>query len=191
MLSTSRISRIINECIVNHLNNVLLFERTEGLYNDSKFKKWKELFDSYLYEMLNELNVDYLTVLGLRVVIDSDYVFNGGKSRWLAVYERSSGKIGDGIITIGINYPHFYSEMVKRRISNDRFNIEAQARITVGHEIGHGLVDYVKNLDLNKSVLGKYSNLSVIVRCGGNKEERIVEEFGEYLFPDATGVWRP
>ena len=68
MLSTSRISRIINECIVNHLNNVLLFERTEGLYNDSKFKKWKKLFDSYLYEMLNELNVDYLTVLGLRVL---------------------------------------------------------------------------------------------------------------------------
>ena len=92
--------------------------------------------------MIDELQTDYLNRLGLSIKIKPNYIFNGRKSRWLAVYERSSQQILNGIISIAINYPHLYSEMRKRHIDKDKFNIEAQAKITIGHEIGHGLVDY-------------------------------------------------
>lgn len=36
-----------------------------------------------------------------------------------------------------------YSEMRKRGIDNDNFNIEAQAKITIGHEVGHALCEYL------------------------------------------------
>lgn len=84
---------------------------------------------------------------------------------------------------------HLYSEMRKRGIDDDDYNIETQARITVGHEIGHGLVDYIKHLDLDASVLKDLPNLRIIKRCGSRKEETLVEEFGCYQFSDATYVY--
>ena len=138
-------------------------------------------------EMIQELQMDYLDSLGLKIEVNPDYVFSGSKSRWLAVYEKSSRKIENGIVSIGINYPHMYKEMCKRGTDKDRFNIEAQARITIGHEIGHGLIDYIRGLD--KEMVKNSINVKSVVKCGSKKEEEIVEEFGEWLFPEATDVY--
>ena len=78
----------------------------------------------------------------------------------------------NGIISIAINYPHLYSEMCKRRIDKDKFNIEAQAKITIGHEIGHGLVDYIKRMNLKLSGLKELPNLAIIRKCGEKKKRR-------------------
>lgn len=156
--------------------------------SNAAFSKWKKTFDVYLSEMIDELKTDFLDKLGIKININQDYVFNGGKSKWLASYEGRSRKILDGIISIGINYPLMYSEMCKRHIDKDEFNIEAQARITIGHEVGHGLVDYIKNLKYDNS-MSEMPNVLVIRKCNANKEEEIVEEFGEYQFPDATSCW--
>ena len=140
--------------------------------------------------MLSELRSDYLDSIGLSVEINPNYAFSGGKGRWLAVYEKSSGRIANGVISIGINYPLLYSKMRRMRTDRDSFNIEAQARITVGHEIGHGLVDFIRNLNIPSSVsLSEYPSLSLILKCSPRKEESLVEEFGEYQFPDATSCW--
>ena len=85
----------------------------------------------------------------------------------------------NGIISIAINYPHLYSEMCKRRIDKDKFNIEAQAKITIGHEIGHGLVDDIKRMNLKLSGLKELPNLAIIRKCGEKKEETLVEEYGK------------
>lgn len=156
---------------------------------DAKFEKWKGVFDSYLNEEIEELQEDYLDALGLRISIDQSYAFSGRKSHWLAVYERSSGQILDGVIAIGVNYPNMYAEMQKRGIDEDDFNIEAQARITVGHEIGHGIVDYIKQQTFTKEILKECPNLKFVSRCGAKTEESVVEEFGEYQFPEATGCY--
>ena len=140
-----------------------------------------------MQDMVNELQTNYLNQLGLQIRINPDYNFNGGKARWLAVYQKSLGKIKQGIIPIAINYPFFYSKMCKMKTDRDKFNIKAQARITIGHEIGHGLVDYIKGLNI--PVLSGFPNLKMIQRCGSQKEERLVEEFGEYQFVEATGTW--
>ena len=80
-----------------------------------------------------------------------------------------------------------YEEMKKRHIEEDKFNIEAQARITIGHEIGHGLVDYIKNLKLNGNTLNKLPNTRIIKQIRTTRqEETIAEEFGEQQFPMAT-----
>lgn len=138
------------------------------------FVKLKTIFDSYLSDMVGELQDDYLNELGLSITINPNYVFNGWKSRWLSAYERSSRKIAHKVISIGINYPKLYSEMCKSRIDKDRFNIEAQSRISVGHEIGHGLVAYVKMIDLCESELKACSNLSVIKKYGSRSVESLV-----------------
>ena len=157
--------------------------------SEANFNKWKDTFNLYLTEMVNELQTDYLNQLGLTIRINPKYIFNGGKSRWLASYERRSQQILQGIISIGINYPLLYSEMRKRGVDKDKFNIEAQARITIGHEIGHGLVDYIRNLKLEQSLLSKLPNVIIVRKCRGQKEETLVEEFGEYQFPEATSCW--
>lgn len=193
MIEEKRISNIISECIDrylrNKLHNKLLYEAKKANTNDADFEKWKSVFNVYLSEMIDELQTDYLNRLGLSIKINPNYIFNGRKSRWLAVYERSSQQILNGIILIAINYPHLYSEMCKRRIDKDKFNIEAQAKITIGHEIGHGLVDYIKSMNLKLSELKELPNLAIIRKCGEKKEETLVEEFGQYQFPEATSMW--
>ena len=163
--------------------------RQQANQTDKGFERWKKLFDGYLLEMVTELQTDYLNNLNLTININSNYIFNGSKSRWLAAYERRSRQIDNGIVSIAINYPLLYSKMCQRHIDKDRFNIEAQARITIGHEIGHGLVDYIKLLDIEPSMLSEMPNVEIIKYCGERKEERLVEEFGECQFPEATGCW--
>ena len=177
MIEEKRISNIISECIDrylrNELHNKLLYEAKKANTNDAEYEKWKSVFNVYLSEMIDELQTDYLNQLGLSIKIKPNYIFNGRKSRWLAVYERSSQQILNGIISIAINYPHLYSEMCKRRIDKDKFNIEAQAKITVGHEIGHGLVDYIKRMNLKPSELKELPSLAIIRKCGEKKRRNI------------------
>ena len=163
--------------------------RQQANQTDKGFERWKKVFDGYLSEMVTELQTDYLNNLHLTTTVNSNYIFNGSKSRWLAAYERRSRQIENGIVFISINYPLLYSKMCQMHTDKDRFNIEAQARITIGHEIGHGLVDYIKLLGIEPSMLSEMPNVKIIRYCGERKEERLVEEFGEYQFPEATGCW--
>lgn len=175
--------KIVNESV----NMFLLHEAKMSKEDALRFEEWKGVFDGYLSDMIDELQSEYLNRLGLSISINPNYNF--GRRRWLACYEASLQQITNGVISIAINYPLFYSEMRKRGIDDDDYNIEAQARITVGHEIGHGLVDYIKHLYLDDSVLKGLPNLRIIKKCGSRKEEELVEEFGNYQFSDATYVY--
>lgn len=159
------------------------------LREDDGFQVWKDEFDSYLDVMVSQLQSDYLDALGLSISINPEYKFVRGRSMWLASYERRSGKIYHNVISIGINYPLLYSEMCKRGIEKDWFNICAQARITVGHEIGHGLVDYLRILKNSDDFdISSLPNVCEVVSCHGDDEEDVVEEFGRFQFERATGV---
>ena len=194
-ISYKNIQQIINECVDRCLRkylreNVKINEaRQQANQTDKGFERWKKVFDGYLSEMVNELQADYLSNLHLTININPNYAFNGGRSRWLAAYEGRSRQIENGIVSIAINYPLLYSKMRQMHTDKDRLNIEAQARITVGHEIGHGLVDYIKLLSIEPSMLSEMPNVKTIMYCGGRKEEKLVEEFGEYQFTEVTGCW--
>ena len=133
------IRKVVNESV----NMFLLHEAKMSKEDALRFDEWKGVFDGYLSDMIDELQSEYLNRLGLSISINQNYNF--GRRRWFACYEASLQQITNGVISIAINYPHLYSEMRKRGIDDDDYNIEAQARITVGHEIGHGLVDYIKH----------------------------------------------
>lgn len=142
-------------------------------------------FVGYAHEMVNELKNDYLSKLGLDVWFDKNYNFNGKK--WFASYEHEKNMINDGTIIIALNVPYLYKCMKRKGIDKSDFNIEAQARITIGHEIGHGLIDYILNVYDGDSKLA--DGLIHDFYDGELDEEKLVEEFGESLFPEATGVW--
>jgi len=153
------------------------------------FEDWKRYFDKFLNEMVDEMTESYLDVFGLKVVFDDNYNF--GRKRWLAVYQRSKNPLSNNEILISINYPHIYKLMMQKMKNMSRsnfiFNVEAQAKITVGHEIGHALVEFLvdycdaESEDLDEFVRDYYD--------GVIDEEELVEEFGRYQFPEATGVW--
>ena len=174
---------LISESVKEAINELISQET-----NDKNFHIWKNTFNAYLKEEIQELQENYLDKLGLKIKINDNYNFNTrGKRKWLAAYERQSRQILDNVIAIAINYKHLYEEMKKRDIEQDDFNIEAQARITIGHEIGHGLVDYIKNLKVNDDTLNKLPNTRIIKQIRTTRqEETIAEEFGEQQFPMAT-----
>ena len=174
---------LISESVKEAINELISQET-----NDKNFHIWKNNFNAYLKEEIQELQENYLDKLGLKIKINDNYNFNTrGKRKWLAAYERQSRQILDNVIAIAINYPLMYEEMKKRHIEEDEFNIEAQARITIGHEIGHGLVDYIKNLKVNDKTLNKLLNTKIIKQITTTRqEETIAEEFGEQQFPMAT-----
>jgi len=173
-LTESDLHKIIKESVNKILNE-----------QNDEYSIFHDTFMGYANEMIQELQNDYLSSLGLKISLDNNYAFRN--KRWFAAYERTKNMIDNGVILIALNIPYLYKCMKKRRIDKDEFNIEAQARITIGHEIGHGIIDYLLNVydgesDLVDELVHDYYN------CELDKEE-LVEEFGKYLFPDATGVW--
>ena len=153
------------------------------------FEEWKRYFDKFLKEMVDEMTDSYLDVFGLKVVFDDNYNF--GRKRWLAAYQKSKSPLDNNEILISINYPYMYKLMMQKMKNMSRsnfiFNIEAQAKITVGHEIGHGLVEFlVDYCDVESEDLDEFVHYYL---DGDLDEEELVEEFGRYQFPEATGVW--
>ena len=81
--------------------------------------------------------------------------------------------------------------MCKRGIDKDDFNIEAQAKITIGHEIDHGMVDYLVNYyDSENEAIG---NFILDYYNGVIDEEEIVEESARVCSPmprkDGVVIW--
>lgn len=167
----------------SELYNIISESISEELLQNNSFSIWKSKFDDYLMEMISQLTDRYLRYFGLNVEIDGSYNF--GRKPWLACYEETSGKLENGTMLIAINYQRMYNGMVERGIDKDEFNIEAQARITIGHEIAHGLIDYlVGYCDVESDVVDEF------VRDyynGDIDDEKVTEEFGEMMFPEATG----
>ena len=183
---TLNLQTIISESVDKAIKSLLLRETSVDNVNSS-FDEWKSIFDKYLKQEIDELQENYLTKLNLKIHISPNYEFKGRKARWLAVYQKSTREvITSRTIPIAVNYALMYKEMKKRGIEKDDFNIEAQARITIGHEIGHGLVDYIKTTCRNTNNNKTTPNLNKIINSNPRQEEEMVEEFGETQFPQAT-----
>ena len=146
-----------------------------------EFEIWKKIFNGFLKDELYRLR-EIVSPLNLSIKIVAGYQF---RSRWYAAYLHSRGEIRNGVIEVAINYPFLFKAMKRQGIAQDEFNIEAQARISLGHEVAHGVIDYLRTLEprsLSKS-------LRMIRRCGRKQEEEYAEEFGESRFPEATGIF--
>lgn len=146
-------------------------------------EEWNKRFFSFVEQAISEIQGSYLSKLGLTVELVHDYDFEDNS--WLASYISSLGQIGNRIIPIALNPKRLYQLMRKKGIANDMIELEAQAYVSVGHEIGHGIVDYLREWydGENEDVYALIKNLN----DGVIDEEVLVEEFGEHLIPGITG----
>lgn len=151
------------------------------------FSIWEHKFMGYVDSAIKYAD-SIIGPLGLKVEINADYNFRGNGQRWLAAYQRRSGQIKNNIILIALNLGLFYKIMKQKGIADDDFNIEAQAKITIGHEVGHGLVDWLR-FKTEGQKIPKNTPLGNVLSWSHSQEEEGVEEFGKSFFTNATGVY--
>jgi hypothetical protein len=121
---------------------------------------------------------NFLSQYGLSVVFNAKYNFDGYYRNCLAIYQNGSVK-NKGRIRIGINFP-LMETMIKKR------DLKSQIKISIWHEIGHGIVQYLKGLRRKDTQCGTKifrGNMLNDFRNIINDEEYYVEEFG-YVMSD-------
>ena len=131
--------KIINENTIKEIirNSLLsLFE------NSDKFNVFRNHFSKFVQQTLNIANKE-LQKYDLKVEINTEYEFFED-DYWLACYERSSGDIEYGIISIALNEEKIYNAMVDLGVDENLTEIEIQAIITIMHEVGHGIIDWYR-----------------------------------------------
>ena len=70
---------LISESVKEAINELISQET-----NDKNFHIWKNTFNAYLKEEIQELQENYLDKLGLKIKINDNYNFNTrGKRKWL------------------------------------------------------------------------------------------------------------
>lgn len=175
MISICEISNIIGNTIC------------EAMIQDKKFQSWESFFLRQVNEMKVELERDYLTSLGLRIQFLDNKTFKGESRNWLALYGRTQNVLGKGIIAIALNLPYFYKCMCEMGIEDDEYEIEAQAKITVGHEVGHALIDYF--VDYYEGEAPAVKQFVTDFWNGDIDEEEEAEAFGESMAAAFTGVY--
>lgn len=180
-MQTNKLISEIQQVIKKHL-----FEARQ-----TQFDIFKEDFNSFLPAALKKAK-SYIKDFGLDVeIINYDF---SEHPRWLAAYKGGSAT-DLSTIQIGINYKAIFNAMKKRDIHDDLFNIEAQAKITIGHEVAHGIIEYLtetfiecafdiedKLSEEERDLLYKYKFIDEY------DEEELVEQFGESFFPEATRI---
>lgn len=155
----NRINWIIRETIENFINE----ESMDGLLN---------IIDEYL----NDVN-EYVQPFGLTVSFNKNYPFRGYSAKFLAVYQTRS--VVSGNIRIGVNLPYLKACMANNGIHLK--NLKKQINISIWHEVGHGLVEFIKRLRRRATQNGSdlftkemRKDFKYII----DNEEEVVEEFG-------------
>ena len=123
---------------------------------------------------------DFLSQYGLSVVFNPKYDFSSNNyyKRCVAIYQNGSVK-NKGRIRIGINLPY-----IKKRAS--RNDLETEIRISIWHEIGHGIIEYLKGLRRKDTQCGTMIFKGQMLKDFKDilsYEEESVEDFG-YVMGD-------
>lgn len=174
--------KVINENTIKEIirNSLLsLFENTDI------FNVFRNHFSKFVQQTLNIANKE-LQKYDLKVEINTEYEFFED-DYWLACYERSSGDIEYGIISIALNEEKIYNAMVDLGVDKNLAEIELQAIITIMHEVGHGIVDWYRYQFEGEETTSELINN--IVYCDEDEEEDLCEEFGESWASSYTGVY--
>ena len=112
----------------------------------------------------------FLSKYGLSVVFNPNYNFQRYKS-CVAIYQNGSVK-NKGRIRIGINFP-----LIEKTVSNERY--EAEIKVSIWHEIGHGIIEYLKGLRRKDTQCG-----TMIFRKEMREEFKMIIEDEEFEVED-------
>lgn len=125
-----------------------------------------------------EVGNEFLSQYGLSVIFNPKYDFQRNEyyKNCFAIYQNNSVK-NNGRIRISINFP-----LIEKVISKE--NYEMETITSIWHEIGHGIIQYLKGLRRKDTQCGTMifrkkmlSDFKEIIK----EEEFSVEEFGTYM----------
>lgn len=169
-LALEDIRKIVSECIVRIMES-------EDMGNNG-ILEWINSEKG----IANEFLKDY----GMSVVYNSKYNFDSYYSDCVAVYQYGSVK-NYGKIRIGINIP-----LIQSHIKKNKKRIRKEIEVSVWHEIGHGIVEFLKGLRRKDTQCGTkifsgkmLSDFRNII----NDEEYYVEEFGNAMATNGDGMF--
>ena len=140
-------------------------------------KRWDEAFENSVKSSLDEIKCKYLDALGLEAE-EIPHVFTERDKDCFAIYLHEEDRLKDGKIVFALNREKIYNEMKRLLLHRNRKNTAMQARILVFHEVGHGLVEYMRNLNLTET--GRYTSEVLATTRFSSDEENIVRQFGRH-----------
>lgn len=154
--------------------NKIIREAIENFINEEFTDEILKTINGYL----NDVN-EYVKPFGLSVVFNKNYAFRGYSEEFLAVYQARSAATSK--IRIGINLPYLKACMTENNIPIS--DLKEQINISIWHEVGHGLVEFIKRL--RRRATQNASNLFTRemkkdFKYITSNEEEVVEEFGAF-----------
>lgn len=173
----------INKKIIKNILSLKKFKGKINVYNKqisntikenvSKVPNNNETYKDFINEVLTDIN-EYLSEFKLSCSINAKYDFSGYYKDCVAVYQYRS-VMNNGKMRIALNMPLIMSHGL-----NDDETKE-QIEISMWHEIGHGIVQWIKSLRRRdtQAKTGIFKGKIVKdLRYILNNEEDVVEEFG-------------
>lgn len=158
---------------MNHYIHNILLENINKVLAESY-----EDYADFINSIISDAN-KFLSQYGLSVVYNAKYDFSWGAAKnCLAIYQYRSVK-NNGRMRISINFPALEDCMRQ----NDIDDIETQIEISIYHEIGHGIVEWIKKLRRKDTQCGTKifrGKLLKDLRSLLINEEDAVEEFGAH-----------
>jgi hypothetical protein len=144
------------------------------LTESEEYEIFRPLANSIIEQEIDEAN-KYLQKTGIKVFYEDDYDFSGKKKDWVGAtdFERQEDTNNFGI---AINLPVLYGFLEENSLENDETEIKCQIKATIYHEIGHCLVQKFKDDETYDFEMTE------------NEEEKLVEEFANYMLREYTGV---
>lgn len=140
-------------------------------------EEWIDIFENSVSDTISLLQKEYLDFFSLKAVLVKDHNFTGPEKKWYGSYLRERNLLQQNIICFALNIPLIFKQMVIMGKVSDIPNIQMQAKVLTAHEIGHGLVDFLRlqNHPLPFPPLSK-------------QEESTVQEFGLSFAPEYTHI---
>jgi len=138
-----------------------------------------EKYAGLVEKVIDEAN-EYLSEYGLSVFYQKNYDFSFGMAKnFLAVYKTGSVRRNNGRMSVSINFENLLDCMDRKNVKD----VEFQIRLSIFHEVGHGIVEWIKSLR-RKDTQGGFglfrgdmvNDFRAILR----DEENVVEEFGAF-----------
>lgn len=143
-------------------------------------KRWEETFDNSVSSSLDEIRITYTDPLGLEVE-EIPYEFVGIESEWMGAYLRKKNLLKDGKIVFALNRDKIYDRMKSCLLHRSMRNTKMQAQILVYHEVGHGLLDYVRSLQPTEIQIPNVDDETIVTEFARHSSERYTLEFNSIL----------
>ena len=172
LFDTDAVVKVEKESIkLNEKEREFIVSEVIKRLNETRNHDYQELISN----ILTEIN-EYLNDFDLSCSINTKYDFSGYYKDCVAVYQYRS-VMNNGKMRIALNIPLMLSHDL------EDYEMKEQIEISMWHEVGHGLVQWIKSLRRKdtQAKTGLFKGKIVKdLRYILNNEEDVVEEFGAY-----------